>query len=58
MKTVSSCADTYYRVSFTLAQKNFGNSEISDFDSLFLLIKQNVLSLEVSMKDLFGVDML
>ena len=49
---------TCYRVSFTLAQKDFGNSEVSDFDGFFLPIKQNVLSLEVSMKDLLGMDVL
>ena len=37
-----------YRVGFTLAQKNFGNSKVSDFHCLLLLIKQNVLSLEIS----------
>jgi len=48
----------YYRVCFTLAKQNFGDAKVADFDGPLLLIEQNVLSLQISVQDLFGVNVL
>ena len=48
----------YYCVSFTLAEKNFGDAKVTDFDSFLLLIEQNILRLEISVQNLLGMNVL
>lgn len=46
-----------YRVSFALTDEDFGDAKVSDFDDHLMLVKENILSLEVSVQDKFVVDM-
>jgi len=48
----------YYRIRFTLAQKNFGDAKVTDFDRFLLSVEEDVLCLEISVKDLLGMNVL
>ena len=44
------------RVSFALADEDFGDAEIPNFDDHLVLVEKNILRLQVSVQDEFVVD--
>lgn len=50
LKTLTNC------VSFAFADKNFGDAKISNFDNHLVLVKKNILRLQVSVQDKLVVD--
>ena len=44
-----------HRVSFAFADKDFGDAEVPDFDDHLMLVKKNILCLQVSVQDEFVV---
>ena len=45
-----------HRISFALADKDFGDTKVTNFDDHLVLVKKNILSLKVSVQDQFVVD--
>lgn len=45
-----------YCISFTFADKDFGDAKISNFDNHLVLVQKNILCLQVSVQDEFVVN--
>lgn len=44
-----------HRVGFTLAAQDFGDAKVSNLDNHTMFVQEDVLSLQVTVQDLFGV---
>lgn len=51
MRTSTHC------ISFTFADKDFGDAKISNFDDHLVLVQKNILCLQVPVQDEFVVNM-
>lgn len=48
--------ESAHRVSFALADKDFGDAKIANFDDHLVLVKKDILCLKVSVQDKLVVD--